>query len=82
MSAIQSPSGKVRSRRRADSSPSTSVFERPYADPAKTLVMAHIGRLVAGGFADWRPLADDEIELSLAGGEVFVLGNIHITRIR
>lgn len=82
MSAIDSPPGKVRSRRRADPSSSASVFERPCADPAKALVMAHIGRLVAEGFATWRPLADDEIELSLAGGEVFVLGKILISRIR
>jgi len=81
MSAIESPSGKVTRQRRPGSASSTSVFERSYADPAKTLVMAHIGRLVAEGFADWRPLADDEIELSLAGGEVFVLGKILITRI-
>ncbi|WP_352633874.1 hypothetical protein [Mesorhizobium sp. M0496] len=43
--------------------------------------MAAIGELVDGGKAEWSRTATGEIELRLLTGEVFVLGEIFVTRV-
>lgn len=48
---------------------------------AKSQVMAAIGRLVDGGKAEWSRTATGDIELRLLSGEVFVLGEITVTRV-
>ncbi|MER9335343.1 hypothetical protein NKJ06_15315 [Mesorhizobium sp. M0293] len=48
---------------------------------AKSRVMAAIGELVDGGKAEWSRTATGEIELRLLTGEVFVLGEIFVTRV-
>ncbi|MER9583182.1 hypothetical protein [Mesorhizobium sp. M0276] len=48
---------------------------------AKSRVMAAIGTLVDDGRAEWSRTATGEIELRLWTGEVFVLGEIFVTRV-
>ncbi|ESY70138.1 hypothetical protein NKJ90_10765 [Mesorhizobium sp. M0051] len=48
---------------------------------AKSRVMAVIGTLVDDGRAEWSRTATGEIELRLWTGEVFVLGEIFVTRV-
>ncbi|WP_246135609.1 hypothetical protein [Mesorhizobium intechi] len=48
---------------------------------AKSQVLAAIGRLVADGKAEWRRTATGEIELRLSSGELFVLGEVAVTRV-
>ena len=57
------------------------MFERAYSDPAKAIVMAHVGQLVARGLAECRLLDDDEVELRLSGGATCILGHEAIIRI-
>jgi hypothetical protein len=51
------------------------------ADPAKALVMSHIGQLVSDGYAEWSQLDNGDVELRFLSGEVFVLADNCITRI-
>ncbi|MEO5757367.1 MAG: hypothetical protein ABIQ51_10995 [Mesorhizobium sp.] len=51
------------------------------ADAAKALVMTAIGQMVDDGAAEWSLAATGEIELRLATGEVFLLGDQEITRL-
>jgi hypothetical protein len=57
------------------------VPERFRRDPAKSLVMTYFGKLVSDGFAEWRMLEFDEVELRFVSGEVFLLAETTITRI-
>ncbi|MBZ9670788.1 hypothetical protein [Mesorhizobium sp. ES1-3] len=50
-------------------------------EDAKTLVMAAMGELVEDGQAEWSRTATGEIELRLMSGEVFVLGEMSVTRV-
>ncbi|WP_246696134.1 hypothetical protein [Mesorhizobium sp. SARCC-RB16n] len=50
-------------------------------EDAKTLVMAAIGTLVEDGKAEWSRTATGEIELRLLSGEVFLLGEVCVTRV-
>jgi hypothetical protein len=51
------------------------------APDAKSLVMATIGALVDDGKAEWNRTANGEIELRLSTGEVFLLGEVFVTRV-
>ena len=51
------------------------------APDAKSLVMATVGALVDDGKAEWNRTATGEIELRLLTGEVFLLGEVSITRV-
>lgn len=53
---------------------------RTAADPAKALVIASISELVSHGDAEWRTLLSGDVELRLATGEVFLLGDRSVTR--
>ncbi|MEI9407971.1 hypothetical protein [Mesorhizobium salmacidum] len=50
-------------------------------EDAKTLVMAAMGELVEDGKAEWSRTASGEFELRLMTGEVFVLGEVSVTRV-
>ncbi|MEI9431379.1 hypothetical protein [Mesorhizobium sp. Cs1299R1N3] len=50
-------------------------------EDAKTLVMAAMGELVEDGQAEWGRTASGEFELRLVTGEVFVLGEVSVTRV-
>jgi hypothetical protein len=58
-----------------------SLRERLEADPAKALVMSHIGRLVSDGYAEWSLLDNGDVELRFLSGEIFLLADMSITRI-
>ena len=58
-----------------------AIARRRYADPARQLVMSRVGELVRDGAAEWRLLGDDDVELRLASGEVFLLNERTVTRI-
>jgi hypothetical protein len=45
------------------------------------VVIAYVKQLVDGGKAAWRRLSNGEIELCLASGELFLLGEENITRL-
>lgn len=50
-------------------------------DPAKSLVMTHLGQLVRDGFAEWLSLENDEVGLRFVSGEIFLLAEKTVTRI-
>jgi hypothetical protein len=52
-----------------------------HADPAKALVMKYVGQLVTDGYAEWKLLANGEIELRFDTGETFILRDKVIVRI-
>jgi len=58
-----------------------SLAGRFQTDPAKALVMSHIGQLVRDGHAEWSQLDNDDVELRLLSGEIFLLADNSITRI-
>jgi hypothetical protein len=47
----------------------------------KSRVMAAIGQMVDDGKAEWSRTATGEIELHLLTGEVFLLGEVSVTRV-
>lgn len=51
-------------------------------DPDKIFVFEVARDLVRRGAAEWTDLGDGDIELHLASGEAFILGERHIRRIR
>ena len=72
-------SGRARrSRTKATVGP---LANGPGADPERALVMACIGKLVAGGHADWRVLENGDIRLRLGTGETFLLAETAIVRL-
>ncbi|WP_244571359.1 MULTISPECIES: hypothetical protein [Mesorhizobium] len=48
---------------------------------AKSRVLAAIGELVDAGKAEWSRAATGEVELRLLSGEVFLLGEVTVTRV-
>ncbi|MBN9216612.1 MAG: hypothetical protein J0I79_01540 [Mesorhizobium sp.] len=50
-------------------------------DDAKSKVMAAVGELVEEGKAEWHRTGTGEIELRLVSGEVFVFGEVSVTRV-
>ena len=51
------------------------------SDSDKAVVIAYVKQLVDGGEAAWRRLSNGDIELCLASGELFLLGEENITRL-
>ncbi len=51
------------------------------AQEAKSWVMAAMSELVDEGKAEWNHAATGEIELRMLTGEVFVLGEVSVTRV-
>ena len=58
-----------------------NITGRFYGDPAKTLVMTHIGQFVRDGYADWAMLDNGDVELRFFSGEVFLLADATMTRV-
>jgi hypothetical protein len=58
-----------------------NIAGRFYADPAKALVMTHIGQFVRDGHADWTVLDNGDVELRFFSGEVFLLADATMTRV-
>ena len=50
-------------------------------NPDKALVMAHIDRLVADGFAVWERHDNGEIEVRFSSGETYLLAEATILRL-
>lgn len=51
-------------------------------DEAKKLVKSYCDKLVSEGYAEWRARDDDDVELRLVSGEVFLFADTTITRIQ
>src|SRR3984893_4692689 len=60
---------------------SENIVGRFYGDPAKTLVMTHIGQFVHDGYAEWNMLDNGDVELRFFSGEVFLLADATMTRV-
>lgn len=58
-----------------------NIAGRFYGDPAKALVMIHIGQFVRDGHAEWTTLDNDDVELRFFSGEVFLLADPTMTRV-
>ena len=58
-----------------------SLTGRFAVDPAKALVMSHIGQLVSDGYAEWSLLDNGDVELRFLSGEIFLLADTTITRL-
>ena len=58
------------------------IAELSHGDPAKADVMKHIDQLVASGFAKLDLLDNGDIELRFRTGEMFLLKESVIVRIR
>ena len=61
--------------------PPDNIAGRFYGDPAKALVMAHIGQCVRDGHAEWTMLDSGDVELRFCSGEVFLLADATMTRV-
>jgi hypothetical protein len=57
------------------------IAGRFYGDPAKALVMIHIGQCVRDGHAEWTMLDNGDVELRFFSGEVFLLADATMTRV-
>jgi hypothetical protein len=58
-----------------------NIAGRFYGDPAKALVMAHIGQFVRDGHAEWTMLDSGDVELRFCSGEIFLLADATMTRV-
>ena len=58
-----------------------NIAGRFYGDPAKALVMTHIGQFVYDGYAEWTMLDNGDVELRFFRGEVFLLADANMTRV-
>ena len=58
-----------------------NIGDRLCGDPAKALVMTHIGQCVHDGYAEWTMLDNGDVELRLFSGEVFLLADAAMTRV-
>lgn len=72
----------MRATVRSPNSDATSRSQASHAPDAKSLVMTAIGQIVDDGKAEWNRTAIGEIELRLVTGEVFLLGEVSITRVK
>ncbi|MDH7794638.1 MULTISPECIES: hypothetical protein [unclassified Beijerinckia] len=70
----------TRPARQARSIATLRVIRRD--DPDKALVLSMIERLVRRGFAKRRALDNGDFEVRFHSGEVFLLGDADVTRIR
>jgi len=69
----RSPTTDAKTRNVAAASPRTQ--------DAKSLVMTAVGQMVDNGKAEWNLTTTGDIELRLLTGEVFLLGEISVTRV-
>jgi hypothetical protein len=52
-----------------------------WSDSDKAVMIAYVKQLVDGGKAAWRRLSNGDIELCLASGGLYLLGEENITRL-
>ena len=71
----------MRTMARSSTACANSQIVNSIAVDAKSQVLAAIGELVDDGKAEWRRTASGEVELRLLSGEVFVLGEVFVTRV-
>lgn len=71
----------MRTMARSSTAGANSQIANDAAIDAKSQVLAAIGELVDDGKAEWRRTASGEVELRLSSGEVFVLGEVSVTRV-
>jgi hypothetical protein len=74
------PKNKRAKRVQAVATP-TGVTDGVRLDPDKARVVAYFRGLVADGLAQWHPLDDGTVRLSLNTGEIYLLKETAITRI-
>ncbi|MER8576607.1 hypothetical protein NKH19_30345 [Mesorhizobium sp. M1338] len=67
--------------RHANSQTRNGEVTSRHAQDAKSRVMVAIGTLVDDGRAEWSRTATGDIELRLLTGEVFLLGELAVTRV-
>jgi hypothetical protein len=58
-----------------------NIAGRVYGDPAKALVMTHVGQFVRDGYAKWTMLDNSDVELRFFSGEIFLLADATMTRV-
>ena len=58
-----------------------NIAGRVYGDPAKALVMTHIGQFVYDGYAEWTMRDNGDVELRFFSEEVFLLADATMTRV-
>jgi hypothetical protein len=61
--------------------PPDGEADTAWSDSDKAVVIAYVKQLVDGGAAAWRRLSNGDIELCLASGELFLLGEENIMRL-
>lgn len=71
----------AKTRRRWPSGIDAAIIALAQDNPDKRLVMAHIGQLVADGFAVWDMFDNGEIEVHFSSGETFLLAETTILRL-
>lgn len=71
----------TRTRRRSLPGTEAGIVALAGDNPDKALVMAHIGQLVADGFAAWEERDNGEIEVRFASGETYLLAETTILRL-
>jgi hypothetical protein len=71
----------MRTMARSSTAGANSQIANNAAVSAKSQILAAIGELVDAGQAEWSRTASGEIELRLLSGEVFVLGEVSVTRV-
>jgi hypothetical protein len=72
---------KGRRSRNGSDVAAVAIVSPTYADPAKALVMKHIGRLVAAGHAEWEMHENGSVQLRCRTGEIFLLQETMIVRV-
>jgi hypothetical protein len=80
------PTGGRHRKERGQKVSSTAAIQRVggkrrSAEPAKTIVMAYVERLVRDGLASCAEIDNGGTELTLSSGQVLLLGRTSITRI-
>ncbi|WP_244604383.1 MULTISPECIES: hypothetical protein [Mesorhizobium] len=66
---------------RSSAAGANSQIANGAAIDAKSRVLAAVGELVDAGKGEWSRTASGEIELRLLSGEVFLLGEVSVTRV-
>lgn len=57
-----------------------NIARRTDPDP-KTLVLAYLRQLIAGGYAEWHMLENGDVRLRLLTGETYLLAETTVIRI-
>lgn len=71
----------MRAMARSSTTGANSQIAVSRPEDAKSQVLAAIVELVDAGKAEWSRNASGEVELRLLSGEVFVLGEVSVTRV-